>query len=434
MAAPETRRSFGPLLAIIFVGGAIYATIANNHRPGRLSSPSGSVTKQSPVSNANQKTLSVADVVRTVPPPQQPITHVPLLDAPPVQSLETPSSALVKNWSSPTQTGSSNLVTPDFVAPAPGCKNLPTYESVKAICGPLGRQSCAANQLCRWSDIQNDCHPDESATASSNPLGSPGDIDYIEAYVVGGKPNWLERGSRFFDRRQYAKAISAFTAELKTTPNSPLALMSRALAYERIGERARAITDYCRVLVVYSMRERRVLALARIADLNHTQPEGARNSTRPPDDLGKKDEKPGLATPLTGDIQPRRSGSAIAPFSIQTKSGSNYLVKLVNVKNSKDQIWIFVRGGEPYSTKVPVGNYILRVAIGYTWYGREDLFGSDTHFFRLRSKRGSGVSETPVLEFKKERNRTFGHTLSFEGSVDGNMEQEAMTRAEFDAN
>jgi len=148
-------------------------------------------------------------------------------------------------------------------------------------------------------------------------------------------------------------------------------------------------------------------------------------------DTTEKETKP---APPTGDLQPRRRRNAIAPFNIQTKSGSNYLIKLVNVTNSKDQIWIFVRGGERYSTKVPVGNYVLRVASGYTWYGREYLFGPDTRFFRLRSKRGAGLDESPVLEFKKERNRIVGRTLNFEGSVDGNMEEEKLTRSEFDAN
>lgn len=77
---------------------------------------------------------------------------------------------------------------------------------------------------------------------------------------------------------------------------------------------------------------------------------------------------------------------------------------------------------------------MLRVASGNTWCGREELFGPNTHFFRLRTKRGSGVSETPTMEFKKERNRIVGHTLNFEGSTDGNMEQESMTRSGFDAN
>lgn len=141
-----------------------------------------------------------------------------------------------------------------------------------------------------------------------------------------------------------------------------------------------------------------------------------------------------VVVPRTGDLQPRRRSNAIAPFNIQTKSGANYLIKLVNVTNSKDQMWIFLRGGETYSTKVPVGNYALRVAAGNRWYGREELFGPDTRFFRLRGKRGAAVDESPILAFKKERNRIVGKSLNFEGSVEGNMEQETMSRSEFDAN
>ncbi len=159
-----------------------------------------------------------------------------------------------------------------------------------------------------------------------------------------------------------------------------------------------------------------------------------RASPRPPQAAVDTTEKETKPVPPTGDLQPRRSRNAIAPFNIQTKPGSNYLVKLVNVANSKDQIWIFVRGGEPYSTKVPVGHYALRVASGYSWYGREELFGPNTRFFRLRGKRGTSVDGPMVLEFKKGRNRIVGNSLNFESSVDGNMEQEAMTRSEFDAN
>ncbi|WP_157785798.1 tetratricopeptide repeat protein [Bradyrhizobium liaoningense] len=236
-----------------------------------------------------------------------------------------------------------------------------------------------------------------------------------------------------FARKRFDGAIAEYTKALQSKPNFPLFLMSRAMAYEAKGDRARAIADYCKILVVYSTRNRRAVAMERIAQLTQPQQHGTNVPFRVPmaaDSLAK----PGLPAPATGDLQKRHGRNGIAPFSIQTNSGSNYLVKLVNVANSKDQIWVFVRGGEPYSTKVPIGNYSLRVASGSTWYGREELFGPDTRFFRLRGKKRTTIDQSLVLAFKKERSRIVGHTLSFEGSVEGNMEQEAMTRSEFDAN
>lgn len=148
-------------------------------------------------------------------------------------------------------------------------------------------------------------------------------------------------------------------------------------------------------------------------------------------DTAEKQPKP---APTTGDMQPRRHRNAIAPFTVRTESGQNYLIKLVNVDNAKDQIWIYVKGGESYSTKMPLGTYNFRAATGNEWYGREDLFGPNTGFFRLRTKNGATVDAQQSLEFKKERDRIFGMTISLKGVVNGNIEQEAMTRSEFDAN
>ncbi|QOZ50524.1 hypothetical protein XH90_03490 [Bradyrhizobium sp. CCBAU 53338] len=142
----------------------------------------------------------------------------------------------------------------------------------------------------------------------------------------------------------------------------------------------------------------------------------------------------GRQLPPTGDLVPRRSRYAIAPFTIKTKDGANYLAKLVNVSNANDQIWIFVRGGQSYETKVPLGTYSIRLAAGSEWYGRNDLFGADTRFFLLRDKGATGQEKTLTLRFRKEGNRILGTSISLEGSANGNLEQQSMTRTEFDAN
>jgi hypothetical protein len=137
--------------------------------------------------------------------------------------------------------------------------------------------------------------------------------------------------------------------------------------------------------------------------------------------------------PLTGDIQKRVRKNGIAPFKIETEVGASYLMKLVSVTNAKDQIVIFVRGGETYSTKVPLGRYYLRAATGDTWYGREDLFGPRTQYFRLRNKDNSAKSEATTLQFRREGRTIHGATISLKRVVGGNMEQEVMNRRDFDA-
>ena len=51
--------------------------------------------------------------------------------------------------------------------------------------------------------------------------------------------------------------------------------------------------------------------------------------------------------------------------------------------DAKDQIMIYIRGGDPFTTKVPLGSYYVRAASGNTWYGEDDLFGPNTAFFKL---------------------------------------------------
>jgi hypothetical protein len=140
-----------------------------------------------------------------------------------------------------------------------------------------------------------------------------------------------------------------------------------------------------------------------------------------------------VPAPPTGTIQSRLGRGAIAPFKIVTDSGSNYYVKLVNLARPREQIAIFVRGGETFETKMPLGEYKFRGAAGPTWYGRDDMFGPGTRFFGLRAKSGRLVSETLVLNFSRDGRRISGHAITLKPVVEGNLEQEAMSKAEFDA-
>jgi hypothetical protein len=138
-----------------------------------------------------------------------------------------------------------------------------------------------------------------------------------------------------------------------------------------------------------------------------------------------------LPAPSTGLIGRGFRRNKIAPLTIETQAGTNYLIKLVNVGDAKDQIMIYVSGGQSYSTKVPLGFYHVRGASGDIWYGKEDLFGPDTRFFRLRTKNGKATGELQVLHFYRQGNKIMGMTLSFKAVRDGNMEQEVISRNDF---
>jgi hypothetical protein len=122
---------------------------------------------------------------------------------------------------------------------------------------------------------------------------------------------------------------------------------------------------------------------------------------------------------------------AIAPLAIETDAEASYLIKLVNVRDDKDQIVIYVRGGDTYSTKIPLGSYRIRVASGQTWCGRDVLFGPNTRYFRLASKDGTSTDDAATYKFTQSGNRIFGMTLQFKSVAEGNMSQEAIKASEF---
>jgi hypothetical protein len=131
-------------------------------------------------------------------------------------------------------------------------------------------------------------------------------------------------------------------------------------------------------------------------------------------------------SPTTGTIERSRRRDAIAPLGIEGETGTNYLIKLVRV-DGKDSILIFVRGGETYTTKVPLGTYNIRAAAGSIWYGRKDLFGPNTHLFRLRSKDG----KQPNFVFSRQGNMIHGMRYQLKKVVEGNTEEETISRDEF---
>lgn len=334
----------------------------------------------------------------------------------------------------------------EYALPAPGCPTkFPVYKSVSAVCGPLDEKSCPANELCRRNTSNGKCYPKEGTItpeidpAAYKRMGIAEMPDYAEftpmkACVVG-KPcerDPKERGQDYFKNSQFSAAIAEYSKALQENPNDPQALSLRAATYELTGERAAAIADYCRILVVYSKRERRANARTRIAQLSG-QPD-ARSAqgaaTTPSATASPPPNLQPVPPPRTSTIDDGGRRGKIAPFSVEVGPGTNYLVKLVNASNDRDYIVMFVKGGETYSTKVPLGEYNVRAAMGDVWYGKKDFFGPDTRFVRLRAKNGGLQS----FEFYRRGNTVHGKRLILKKIMEpgeGNMEEERITRDQF---
>jgi hypothetical protein len=113
----------------------------------------------------------------------------------------------------------------------------------------------------------------------------------------------------------------------------------------------------------------------------------------------------------------------VAPFEVRTSPGQNYYVKLKDNRTGSDVLGLFIRGGESYKTKVPLGSYKLVYASGKDWYGEPDelYFGPNTGFSKADT----------VLEFATIGRRINGHTISLVQVKDGNLRTSGIDSQDF---
>lgn len=128
-------------------------------------------------------------------------------------------------------------------------------------------------------------------------------------------------------------------------------------------------------------------------------------------------------TPKNGEILYKRvsTENSIAPFSVETREGKNYYVKLRHLHSQKDEVAFFVEGGKTAEIEVPLGTYELLYACGSTWYGKTDLFGSDTYYAK--------ANET--FQFYEEDSYVNGWTVELYLQSNGNLSTEKISPEEF---
>lgn len=77
------------------------------------------------------------------------------------------------------------------------------------------------------------------------------------------------------------------------------------------------------------------------------------------------------------------AGEKLAPLSISTSIGQDYLIKLVNRNTGAVDGYIYLRGGAPFKTDVPLGQYEMRYASGPKWCNTTDHFGPQTQYAKV---------------------------------------------------
>ena len=105
------------------------------------------------------------------------------------------------------------------------------------------------------------------------------------------------------------------------------------------------------------------------------------------------------------------------PFEILSETGSDHLLRLYMAQNNRLAMSVFVEGGQTNTVKVPVGNFIIRMASGTRWAGYDDLFGPDTTFVRMDT----------IFRFEEG----YRHGVTLYPVPDGNFRTVTIPRNEF---
>ncbi len=131
---------------------------------------------------------------------------------------------------------------------------------------------------------------------------------------------------------------------------------------------------------------------------------------------------PSVPRPVSGVYSQNLNGQqAIAPLQIQTQSGSDYFVKVSEIASGLDIETVYIRGGETVSIEVPLGTYEIKYASGDTWYGDDNLFGTDTSYSKADE----------LFTFSENGYQINGYTITLYQVVNGNLETVSIDPSQF---
>lgn len=125
------------------------------------------------------------------------------------------------------------------------------------------------------------------------------------------------------------------------------------------------------------------------------------------------------ADPYAGIASEPRPG--VAPFTVNTPSGENYFIKMIDVATNKAVLGFYVSGGSSVTVKVPLGTYLVHCAFGTTWYGIGHLFGRSTGYSKLDD----------TFEFTEDNRGISTETVTLYPVQNGNLKTSSIDGSEF---
>ena len=105
-----------------------------------------------------------------------------------------------------------------------------------------------------------------------------------------------------------------------------------------------------------------------------------------------------VSKPSTGILWYKGKGEELAPFDVTVSGNRDYVLLLV--QNNKAVRSYYIRHGETLSVLVPLGTYQVYYAcatIHSSWYGRTDLWKSQTEYYKSQESLDFELNCTPFV-------------------------------------
>ena len=148
---------------------------------------------------------------------------------------------------------------------------------------------------------------------------------------------------------------------------------------------------------------------------------GKTSSSKPETHEKARNNYPVVSMPYSGKTQSFTNESKVAPLTIDTSAGSNYLVKIVDYYSKQEVMTVFVQGGDSRKIQVPLGVYEIKYASGEKWYGYQHLFGDDTSYSKAENS----------FKFEDTGYQITGYTITLYRVSNGNLRTSHINKSQF---
>lgn len=125
--------------------------------------------------------------------------------------------------------------------------------------------------------------------------------------------------------------------------------------------------------------------------------------------------------PENGSVIIPSTAERLAPLTIETSGDDAYYIKLVNVINRLSEFAFFVQPGQTVEIDAPLGRYYLYYATGKKWYGKEEVFGPETQFYKADD----------TFYFYYDSGYYNGYTVTLYDVPGGNLGYDSVSELEF---